>query len=432
MKKIILTEEQLKKVIDNVVNEQNGVRTESLTVQMGSIWPMGKWKITTQQINQLTPKLEQITNFINKNRDSIVTIQIEAGESQVTNVDNESPSKPKLSPGVLSQRRGDTMVDFLTGYFRDLMNKDLIKKLPEIPKPKQIIGTTDYKKGITDLKDPNVVATYQKEQFVNAVITTRKDYECLVGMEITIGYYPNKNKSQHKCDEAIFELKMNGIQIGEVNLNNWGMDLGVDPVYEINKNNYLTSKKEAENSFDELVRDGKIKNPNDRKKEKFVEKYVINQGFENPGELTVPRWAEIKYTRFGRRYTSPEQYLNDIKTINNSFNTFGGRKTDNKVGGARSQTFVLNGEIAKSIIDQSQTNEIILSIKPLVSNTGKYKLFFHSGSHSDTPWVTIKSRKSETPLFDAEPNIGMERGSEKETILLRTDLCGNPIQNNRK
>jgi hypothetical protein len=431
MKKIILSEEQFKRVIDNVISEQNGVRTESLTVQMGSIWPMGMWKITTQQINQLVPKLEQITNFINKNRGSIVTIQIEAGESRVTNVDNESPSKPKLATGVLSQRRGDVMVDFLTGYFKDLMTKDLIKKLPEIPKPKQIIGTTEYKKGITDLKDPNVIATYQKEQFVNAVITTRKDYECLVGMEITIGYDPKKNKSKHQCDEAIFELKMNGIQIGEVNLNNWGMDLGIDPEYENRKSLYLTSKKEAEDSFDEGVKNGKIKNPNDIKKEKFVERFTMNQGFENPGILTVPKWAEIKYTRFGKKYKTPEEYLNDIKTINNSFNSYG-RRTDNKVGGARSQTFILNGEIAKSIIDQSQTNEIILSIKPLVSNTGKYKLYFHSGSHSDTPWVTIKSRKLENPLFDGEPNVGMERGSDKETILLKTDLCGNPIQNNRK
>jgi hypothetical protein len=145
MKKVILSENQIKKLVDKLmVTEQNQVRTESLTVPMGSIWPMGYWKLTSQQTNQLNPQLQKITDFINKNRGSIITIQIEAGESQVTNVDNEDPSKPKLSPGVLSQKRGSEMVNYLNKYFKDLLDKQQIDKMPEIPQPKQIIGTTEY------------------------------------------------------------------------------------------------------------------------------------------------------------------------------------------------------------------------------------------------------------------------------------------------
>jgi len=427
MKKVILSEEQIKKLVDKlVINEQNGVRTESLTVQLGSIWPMGMWKITPQQVNELNPKLKQITDFINKNRDSIVTIQIEAGESKVTNVDNEDSSKPKLPTGVLSQKRGNVMVEFLTGYFKNLMSDNLINKMPEFTQPKQIIGSTPYK-GPNDLKDPNLIELYKKEQFVNAVITTRKDYECLVGMEITIGYYKDKNKSKHRCDEAIFELRMNGVQIGEVNLNNNAMDIMVDEGYERDKSLYLRSKKEAEDTFDDYVKNGKIKNPNEGNKERFVKKYTKEQGFTDPGETPqIPGWADMKYQNFG--YQTAQEYVDAIKTINDNFTKYG-RKSNNQIGGDRSQTFRLDGNKAKSIIDNSPSNEIVLSIKPLVSRTGKYKLYYYQGSHSDTPWVTIQSRKSKDPLYNGEPNVGMQRGSEKETILLRTDLCGNPIQN---
>ena len=428
MKKVILSEEQIKRMIDKlVINEQNGVRTESLTVQMGSIWPMGKWKLTPQQAQQLDPKLKQIAEFINKNRGGVVTIQIEAGESQVTNFDNENPSKPKLGPGVLSKNRGDQMVQYLNGYFKDLMSQGLINKMPEIPEPKQIIGTTEYKQGVTDLKDPNIVAAFQKEQFVNAVISTRKDYECLVGMEITVGYYRGKNTAGHDCDEAIFELLMNGVSIGEVNLNNSGMDTLVDVNHERQLRQYLREKKVAEDTFDELVQTGKIKNANENNKRRYVEKYCKDQGFPNPGEApTVPEWADIKYQSFG--YKTPEEYVEAIKTINDAFNS-NGRETNNQIGGSRSQKFKLTGELAKSIVDKSPSDQIVLSIKPLVTRKGKYKLFYYAGAHTETPWVTIQSRKSTKPLFNGEPNVGIRRGDEKETILLRTDLCGNPIQN---
>jgi hypothetical protein len=432
MKKVILSEEQIKRMIDKlVINEQNGVRTESLTVQMGSIWPMGMWRLTPQQIQQLIPKVTQITDFINKNRGSIVTIQIEAGESQVTNVDNEDPSKPKLQPGVLSKKRGDEMVKYLNSSFKDIMSQGLINKMPEIPQPKQIIGTTEYKQGVTDLKDPNIVAAFQKEQFVNAVISTKKDYECLVGMEITIGYYPGKNKSTHSCDEAIFELRMNGVSLGEVNLNNGQLDSSADILraeYDRNVKGYLRAKKFGEEEYEEMVTNGKIKNPSDAKKEKHINKFLLDSGDTNPGDKPrIPDWSN-SYESKG--FKSPEEYVNSINTINDSFKSYG-RLSKNGIGGVRSQTFTLDGEKAKSIIDIAPSNEIVLSIVPLVSRNGKYKIFFEYGSHTDTPWVTIKSKKSKDLLYNNEPNVKMDRGSTKETILLRTDLCGNPIQNTK-
>lgn len=376
MKTVILSESQVRNVIDKLLSEQNGIRTEALTVNFDAIWPMGKWKLTTQQSGPIIEKLTQITNFINKNKGSEVTIQIEAGESQVTNKDNEDPSKPDLKPGVLSQRRGESMVNFLSQYFEGLVNKGAIEKMPTIPKPITKIGSTPYKKGTNDLKDKQ--SLYQQEQFVRAVISTKKNYECLVGMEITIGYFTGQNSSDHTCDEAIFELRMNGIPLGEVNLNNSLLDTLKTNITKTNKNY--------------------------ERYQRMFGATAVKNGYENI-----------------------EQYLESVMSVNKSFTEYG-RKSDGQMGGSRSQKFILDGAKAKSIIDNSPSDKIVLSIIPLVSPNGKYKLFYSKGSHADTPWVTIRSKKSQDPLFNGEPNIGMKRGSTKETILLQTDLCGNPIQ----
>ena len=380
MKTIILSESQVKNVIDKILLEQNEIRTEALTVNFDALWPMGMWKLTSQQIGPIVEKLTQITDFINKNKGSVVTIQIEAGESQVTNVDNEDPSKPALKSGVLSQRRGDSMVTFLTQYFEGLVKKGGIDKMPEIPAPITKIGETSYTKGSNDLKTKKT--QYQQEQFVRAVISAKKDYECLVGMEITIGYYPGQNSSVHTCDEAIFELRMNGVSLGEVNLNNGMLD---------------------------------------------VLKGSLN--YRNPN---YERYKSV-YGPIARRHNigTIEEYADIVMQINQKFAEYG-RKTDGQIGGIRQQTFVLDGAKAKSIIDNSPSDKIVLSIVPLVNKDAKYKILFVNGSHADTPWVTIKSKKSQKPLYNQEPNAKMARGSSKETILLQTDLCGNPIQPQQK
>jgi len=429
MKTVILLESQVKNVIDRIISEQNEVRAEALTVNFDAVWAMGMWKLTSQQSGPIVQKLIGITDFINKNRGSVVTIQIEAGESQVTNVDNEDPSKPKLQPGVLSQRRGEQMVTFLTQYFQGLVSKGAIAKMPELPAPITKIGATSYsnKPGSTDLKTKKDL--YQQEQFVRAIISAKKDYECLVGMEITIGYFPGKSKSSHYCDEAIFELRMNGVSLGEANLNNGMLDIlstntGQYAVYAKNKKYYEKALAVAQKDWDAGVASGEIKRPNDNKKAKYLK--------DNAGDVPVePDFAENDERAQKLGYGSGKEFIDSVIKINNSFREYG-RKSDGGRGGARSQTFILDGAKAKSIIDNAPSDKIVLSIIPLVSNNSKYKIFFNTGSHADTPWVTIKSKKVEKPLYDGEPNLQLKRGSTKETILLQTDLCGNQPQGQQK
>jgi len=410
MKTVILTEKQIRNLIDGVLLEQNESKKESITVNFGAVWPMGKWKITPQQTTTITEKLVQITNFINQHKGSTVKIQIEAGESRVTNKDNEVTPAVALEPGVLSQKRGESMKNFLTSYFQSLVGKAISESdLPEIPEPKTIIGTTDYS-GPKDLQDKSKMALYNQEQFVRAVITAEKNYECIVGMEITIGYYSGKNKASHECDEAIFELRMNGVSLGLVNLNNSSLDMGVDYVMNRFNKQQATYDKQVK-EFERQVAAGVYK---ERERKKVL---------SDPPVIQWPQNMRYRASTLG--YETIEPFVEDLQKINNSFKQYG-RKSDGRNGGNRSQTFVLDGVKAKSIIDNAPSDKIVLSIIPLVSKDGKYKIFYNTGTHADTPWVTIINRKLDKTLYDGEPNIGMKRGSTQETVLLTTDLCGNP------
>jgi hypothetical protein len=100
-----------------------------------------------------------------------------------------------------------------------------------------------------------------------------------------------------------------------------------------------------------------------------------------------------------------------------------GRYTDNEYGGTRYQTFIIDDTKAKQIIDSSKQDKLTLSLVPLVGIDTKYRMFHESGSHSDTPWVTIINKYGE--LYNGEPNVDMKRGDMTEKVILQTDLCGN-------
>jgi hypothetical protein len=172
-------------------------------------------------------------------------------------------------------------------------------------------------------------------------------------------------------------------------------------------------------SFNKLVTNKQEKENN---RDNFIKTYTGQAPIKNEN----PQWLLNKGEKAGYG-TDIEKFKQDLITINNAFKTYG-RKSDGKAGGTRSQTFIIDGPQAKSIIDKAPSEKIILTLTPLVTQNGKYKIFYNEGSHSDTPWVTIKSKKQEEPLYNGEPNINMRRGETKETILLQTDLCGNPIK----
>ena len=76
-------------------------QTKQQTINFGSVWPSGKWKLTQQQKSKIDPELKKIATFIVKYPTSKLTIQIEfLGESKVTNYDNEQSSRVRVKPGL--------------------------------------------------------------------------------------------------------------------------------------------------------------------------------------------------------------------------------------------------------------------------------------------------------------------------------------------
>ena len=87
----------------------------------------------------------------------------------------------------MAQNRADNVIVFLKGYFNNLVKQNYLDKLPIFPEPIIKIGETSYTKGSNDLKDPSKIEKYKSEQFVRAIISVSKNYECIVDLEITIG-----------------------------------------------------------------------------------------------------------------------------------------------------------------------------------------------------------------------------------------------------
>lgn len=402
-----------------LLKEQNESKTETQTVPLNANWQSGKWRLTTNQTNALTQQLNKITNFINQHKGSKVTIQIRAGESRVNNYDREVTPKEKLDPGVLSERRGSSLVEFLKSYFDTLLKKGLISEMPNIPKAQTVIGDTPYT-DVKDLNDPTKVAQYNAEQFVEAIISVEKKYDCVVGMQITIGYLPEKGQTGHQCDEAIFELKLNGVSLGEVNLNNSVMDYGLnvtDRNNEREKVKYEKTIQKLEKDWENFVSSGQVKD-NEKQKRKYIE-----QNSTPPEQIPYPNWVEDRAQEKG--YKDVDKFVDDLKTINDSFEKYGRPK--HYASGRRSQTFTIDGPLAQKIVSSTNANKLVLSIVPLVSPDGKYSIFYQKGIHADTPWVIIQTKDSKE-MYSGAPNVNMKRGDLTEKVILETDLCGKEIK----
>ncbi len=480
--KIHLSESQVKKLISDykTINEQSvgfNPITKTETVDFKSVWNSGMYKITPNQVQNLNNQMMVIQKFLRSNPQTKLTIQVEAGESRVTNYDNEMGRK-KVPPGYLSTKRGESLVGYLNNFFKKLENAGVSFTYPSIPKPKTIVGSTPYDrtKG-DDPKDPR----YKEEQFVRLKITASSQSECLIGLKVLIGYI---GTTGHKCDEALFELKMNGVSLGIANLNNGKYDVNgftkdlvlSDPMIDVKKkiqehNNKMYSKmvgaerrkyakwRESNpgTSYKEYVFDGKRigdltaigdvpsyktyvqqfyrkNNPlkvtyND---ETVFTKEMLNKMIEDRKGMTP--FSKYDMNTLKRSVGKPFKFDKDqknksVKALHQKLTTLPGRTSDKKKGGKRTQTFTIDTAKAKEIFDQGKIkdNKIILSMKPLVSRSGPYSHYYENGSHSNVPFVRITKDGESKHKYRGYPSVSVTRGSLKEVTLLETDLCGNPI-----
>ena len=218
----LITEEDKKHILSmyNLINEAESGKVINISSQ--SYFDNGKWKNLNQQGgSELSKQMdEKVKPFLMNNKGSIVSVKITAGESQVTNVDNEVSPPKTVEVGYLAKKRAETMKNNLSVYLNDLYEKGAISSKPEFQEPEIKIGETPYKKG-DNPNDPR----YVKERFVNVELTLKSPEECVVGLTVEVIYDKQKNESfpcrgGHQCDEAKFNVKVNGVIIGVADLNN--------------------------------------------------------------------------------------------------------------------------------------------------------------------------------------------------------------------
>ena len=135
MKTIILSESQVKNVIGRILTEQTVVRNEvrkpaSLPpINIPYKFPAGYWLPTKDLISQVTNSLDPIIEFIRQHQSQKIEVSIQAGESQVTNVDNEPSSKNKgktVPQKYLANNRANSVKTIIDNYFDNLIkNNDL-------------------------------------------------------------------------------------------------------------------------------------------------------------------------------------------------------------------------------------------------------------------------------------------------------------------
>jgi hypothetical protein len=96
--------------------------------------------------------------------------------------------------------------------------------MPIFQEPRIEIGPTKYVKGQTVLT-PALLKKYETEQKVSVELKLMAPEKCLVDLEVEVKYEKERNaafpcRGGHTCDDANFEVKMNGVPIGRANLNN--------------------------------------------------------------------------------------------------------------------------------------------------------------------------------------------------------------------
>jgi hypothetical protein len=242
MRTIILTEKQIKSAIDRVIVEQSIVRNEKRTaeslppINIPYKFPSGYWMPTKELVTQVTTSLNPIIEFLKKHQSQKINVTIQAGESQVTNADNEPTSKNKgkaVPQKYLANGRANSIKSIINNYFDNLIKTNVITVKPEFTENQIVIGSTPYKKNVSNPQDPK----YAQEQFINVIVNTTGELvtveeTCLVGLKIMIDYDESwckqDNSRCHSCDESAYSIYANGIPVKDkngsnlANLNNGG------------------------------------------------------------------------------------------------------------------------------------------------------------------------------------------------------------------
>lgn len=273
------------------------------------LYPMGIYSINRIDTKLIDDALEQIKVFASKNSGNKVGVQIEAGESKVTNYDREKypdGGGTPLPEGELARRRGEGLRGYLVTKLGEMVKGGILKEMPEIPEPKIILGKESYKRGVDNPKDPK----YLDDQFIKlnfyvsgegrgdnlALLPTRGGSEvgkCLFDMVVEFRYIHNTRmrkkmdkeeydgkffcRGHHICDNAIFQVKLGNVVIGDINFNNQSSTEGKNGE---NKNKLAKLKTDNYEEYSRLYsRYAKINVTPDKVKEILADPIARQNGY---------------------------------------------------------------------------------------------------------------------------------------------------------
>ena len=369
----------------------------------------------------------------------------------------------------LAHRRANKFIEGIIPLFKD--EKIDVSKLSKTPEG-FIIDTG----GAVDDDNDDIKAPKKGQALIITLLFSfiEKIYEvteeCLVHLKCTIGYYTNRGQHNHYCDEAIFDVKMNGISLGIANLNNGALDVFTPeaarsiPYYEMPAAYVKASDVGTKVAGSKTFRNGHILTKDD------IGKELRGKVRYGPGRPSYINLDGEDYETFASDWRN----LPDLNPREKIAETYVARDADGiddgKFGGTRAVTFTVTPEQAKQIMAETE-DEIILSMQALValkklgsagessppcfgkkpielidgrpsgSHFGNYSpggfdntcSFYGdvnlnlgtTGSHSDVPWVTIENYNGE--VYDDQPNVKMGFGNLTDTKLLTLNKCGVPI-----
>jgi hypothetical protein len=215
-KRIIITEEDRKHILGmyGVILETDKIKTneQEKIINLGRLYADGFYSITKDKENEFKSTLDsQLLPILKQYPNTKLNIDVRAGESATPNYDNEK--KVSLKDMDLANLRRNKMLEFLNNYFQN----SGLENLPNVSQTPNIVGTNVWR-GRT--------GNQFKDRFVEVVIDLNVPGLCLSGLKIEVIYdkspataeFPCRGK--HRCDKARFNVKLNGVVIGEANLNN--------------------------------------------------------------------------------------------------------------------------------------------------------------------------------------------------------------------
>lgn len=213
-RRLLISEDEKRyiKGLYGLIQEQKTLPGAKIKVDFGDLYGDGKYLIKNS--TTFKQKLDsQLIPFVEKNPGVPLNIRVLGGESATTNYDYETNDGLRKDDFYLAKRRRDEMIKWLNNYFAT-----------STIEPKPTIDNTPNEENINVFRGRTGNAT--QDRFVDVVITAQAPGTCLIGLKIEVIYEKDGRsdkfpcRGRHKCDEAVFNVLLNDVVIGEVNLNN--------------------------------------------------------------------------------------------------------------------------------------------------------------------------------------------------------------------